>query len=276
LALFLSPGKIGGMTLSGDIQRAAERLNNKTTLLVSSGAGISAESGVPTFREAQIGLWERYDPSQLATPQAFQRNPDLVWEWYRWRHKLISSVEPNGGHRAVADLEDLFPVVVVLTQNIDGLHAIAGSSEIEELHGNIRRYKCSDACRGEPTLIDLTTIPYDDEHAPICPFCGAHVRPDVVWFGESLPRRALDRAFQLASQCDVMMVIGTSGIVQPAASLPVQASQNNALIIEVNPEETEISRLADFCLRGPSGEVLPELVQAIRRLRHQDGKDPSS
>lgn len=264
------------MTQSGDIQRTAELLNDRMTLLVSSGAGISAESGVPTFREAQTGLWARYDPSELATPQAFQHNPDLVWAWYRWRHELVLSAEPNPGHRAVADLEDLFPVVVVLTQNIDGLHRVAGSSDIEELHGNIRRFKCFDACRGEPTLIDLETIPHDDKHAPSCPYCGAHVRPDVVWFGESLPRRALDRAFQLASQCDAMLVIGTSGFVQPAAALPVQASQNGALVVEVNPVQTELSRIADVCLRGPAGEVLPELVRAIRRLRHKTGEDDPS
>lgn len=261
------------MTPTADIQRAAELLNDKTTLLVTSGSGISAESGVPTFREAQTGLWARYDPSELATPQAFRRNPDLVWAWYRWRHDLVLSAEPNAGHRAVADLEDLFPVVVVLTQNIDGLHQLAGSSDVEELHGNIRRYKCFDACQGEPTLIDLANLPYSDEATPACPDCGALVRPDVVWFGESLPRRALDRAFQLANQCDAMLVVGTSGVVQPAASLPVQARGNGALVIDVNPDETEISRLAQIHLKGPSGEVLPELVQAIRRLRHQAGED---
>jgi len=264
------------MTRSDDIQRAAELLNNRTTLLVSSGAGISAESGVPTFREAQTGLWARYDPSDLATPQAFQRNPDLVWAWYQWRYELVLGVEPNPGHRAVSDLEDLFPVVVVLTQNIDGLHQLAGSTDVEELHGNIRRFKCFDACQGEPTLIDLATIPHSDNIAPACPYCGAHVRPDVVWFGESLPRRALDRAFQLASQCDAMLAVGTSGVTQPAASLPVQAHQNGALVIDINPDETEISRNADIHLKGPSGEVLPELVHAIRRLRHQPGEDRSS
>lgn len=261
------------MTWQTDIEQAASHLRDRIYLAVSSGAGISAESGVPTFREAQTGLWEQFDASELATPQAFAENPHLVWAWYRWRFSLITAVKPNPGHSAVADLEDLFPNVIVLTQNIDGLHAEAGSSDIEELHGNIRRSKCSAACQGEPTLIDLNTIEHDAEQAPKCPYCGAFVRPDVVWFGESLPRRALDRAIQVAAQCDAMLVIGTSGIVQPAASLPWRARQNGALVVEVNPEVTEITPMADIHLKGPSGEVLPELVRAIRRLRRQPGRD---
>jgi NAD-dependent deacetylase len=263
------------MAWQTDIEQAADQLRDMTYVAVSSGAGISAESGVPTFREAQTGLWERFDASELATPQAFAENPNLVWAWYRWRYNLIAAVEPNPGHYAVADLEDLFPQVVVLTQNIDGLHTEAGSSDIAELHGNIRRSKCSAACQGEPTLIDLNTLEHDSEHAPTCPHCGAFVRPDVVWFGESLPRRALDRAIEVAGRCDAMLVIGTSGIVQPAASLPVRARQNGALVVEVNPEATEITPVADLHLEGPSGEVLPELVRAIRRQRRQSGRGDS-
>jgi NAD-dependent deacetylase len=252
------------MGLEEHISRAADVLGGARLVAVSSGAGISKESGIPTFREAQTGLWVRYDPQQLATPHAFRRNPDLVWSWYMYRRDLVGSAGPNPGHHAIAELEALVPQVVVLTQNIDGYHAQAGSSDVVELHGNIRRYRCFADCRGSPTLIDLDTIDYDGEHAPTCPHCGDYVRPDVVWFTETLPPAALQRAFEVAAACDVMLVVGTSGIVQPAASLPAQARHAGATVIEVNAQPSLITPVADIFLEGPSGKVLPRLVSAVR------------
>lgn len=260
---------IGRMTLEAEIAEAARLFDGAQLVAVASGAGISKESGVPTFRDAQEGLWARYDPQQLATPEAFRRNPDLVWSWYMYRADLVGAVEPNAGHYAVVELEELFPQVVVLTQNVDGLHIRAGSTDVVELHGSIRRFKCSANCRGDPTIIDLSAIEYTGETAPPCPYCGARVRPDVVWFGEALPPAALERAFEVASRCDVMLVVGTSGIVQPAASLPYRAKQSGAAIVEVNPQPGGITPIADVFLRGPSGRVLPRLVAALRARREQ-------
>lgn len=247
------------------VSRAADILRGAGRVAVLSGAGISKESGIPTFREAQTGLWERYDPEELATPQAFLRNPDRAWSWYMYRRNLVGDAAPNPGHRALVDLEKLVGEVVILTQNVDGLHVRAGSRDVVELHGSLERFRCSAKCRGDLSLVDLSRIKYDQEHAPACPQCGARIRPDVVWFGESLPPAALSRAAEVASACAVMLVVGTSGVVQPAASLPREAKRAGAVIIEVNPQESEITSLADVFLRGPSGEVLPQIVNAMRR-----------
>ncbi len=257
-----------GTSLEQNIEQAACLISQATLLVVSSGAGISKESGIPTFRDAPTGLWANYNPEQLATRHGFRRSPDLVWSWYMMRRDLLSEARPNPGHYAVAELERLLPRVVVLTQNIDGLHAQAGSSDVVELHGSIRRFKCFDNCRGDPTPIDLETLEYTHDVAPRCPHCGVgYVRPDVVWFGEMLPAGAIDRAFTLARLCDVMLVIGTSGIVQPAASLPVEAKQAGARVVEVNPEPGLITPHADIFLQGPSGEVLPQVVAMLRAIR---------
>jgi NAD-dependent deacetylase len=255
------------MTLENAIRQAAAALDTAQLVAVSSGAGISKESGIATFREAQTGLWARYNPEELATAQAFQRDPDKVWQWYRRRFGQAAQVEPNPGHVALVELEQMVPRLVILTQNVDGLHRRAGSRDVIELHGSLSRFKCFAACRGEPTLIDLDTIPYDDEHAPRCPHCGDLIRPDIVWFGELLPEAALRRAFEAASSCDVMLVVGTSGLVQPAASLPVEALQHGATIIEVNPEPSAITPIADIILRSPSGQALPEVVRQLISLR---------
>lgn len=255
------------MSLDNDIEKAARIIAGGRSLAVLSGAGVSKESGVPTFREAQIGLWAQYDPQRLATASAFRRDPGLVWSWYMFRRDLVSRIQPNPGHHALAALESLLPEVVVLTQNIDGLHRQAGSSDVVELHGNIWRYKCFDNCRGNPTLVDLESLEYDDEKPPPCPHCGAHVRPDVVWFGENLPVQALNRAYEVSQGCDVMLVVGTSGVIQPAASIPYYARQAGAAVIDVNPVPSEISPLADVFLQGLSGEVLPRLVDAVQGLQ---------
>lgn len=248
-----------------DIQRAAHALKNAKLIAVSTGAGISKESGLATFRDPQEGLWAKYDPTELASPQAFMRNPSLVWSWYMFRYQMAAAVQPNPGHEAVAELEHLLPKVVLITQNVDGLHEEAGSQDIIEVHGSIRRFKCFDNCQGYPTYVTVTDAQLASDNPPECPHCALGlVRPDVVWFGETLPAAALQRAFSVAEACDVMLVIGTSGLVQPAASFPLLAKRNGAFVIEVNPNHTHNTRLADVALRGPSGEVLPTLLAAVR------------
>ncbi len=246
-------------------QQAADAIKAAKIVAVSSGAGISAESGIPTFREAQIGLWARYRAEDLATPQAFLKNPDTVWSWYIHRLDLIEAAEPNPGHFAIAALQHLVPELHVITQNVDGLHTRAGTPAPIELHGNIRRYRCFDRCRGDGIYVDLTTLDYEKDKAPTCPHCGVGlVRPDVVWFGEGLPADALGRAYHIAAMCDVMLVVGTSGFVQPAASLPGIAKDTGAIIIEVNPVQTMISSEADIIIREPSGDALPRIIEALR------------
>ncbi len=248
------------------IVEAAQRLRSAKRLVVLTGAGVSKESGVPTFRDAMDGLWARYDPQQLATPEAFAANPKLVWDWYEFRRQMLHGVKPNPGHAAIAQLETLLPQVVVVTQNIDGLHQMAGSTDVITLHGDIRRNKCSANCQGTPTLIDVDTLDWDRQDGPPrCPHCGKWVRPDVVWFNELLPAAAIERAVLLSKTADVMLVVGTSGVVQPAASLPYNARHyNDATVIEVNPTPSEITPVANLFLEGPSGQILPQVVQAMR------------
>jgi NAD-dependent deacetylase len=230
-------------------------LRSARSVAVLTGSGVSVESGVPTFRDAQTGLWARYEPMELATPEAFERDPRLVWEWYSWRRELVEQAEPNPCHEALAELERLVPNFVLVTQNVDSLHQRAGSQSVIEVHGNIMRSKCSD--EGVP----VKPCEDDPEVPPSCPSCGALLRPDVVWFGESLPAEALEEAFDAACGCDLFFSIGTSGVVQPAASLAFEALRHGAVVVEVNPNETPLTRHADYSLRGRAGEVLPALVQ---------------
>lgn len=232
-------------------------LRDAERMVVLTGAGISAESGVPTFREAQTGLWSRYDPRELATPQAFERNPRLVWEWYEWRRSLIQKARPNLAHYALVDLEQATPTFKLVTQNIDGFHWLAGSRDMVELHGNIGRTKCFD----DGHVVD--SWPETDQVPPRCPSCGGYLRPDVVWFGEGIPEHALRSAFEAAASCDVLLTVGTSAAVQPAARLPLAAKRMGARVIEINPEPTALSVLADWSIRGQAGAVLPELVRAL-------------
>jgi NAD-dependent deacetylase len=230
-------------------------LRSARHVAVLTGAGISAESGVPTFREAQSGLWAKYDPQELATPGAFRRNPALVWEWYEWRRQLVSQAEPNPGHLALAKLEQHLPHLTLITQNVDGLHRQAGSQNIIELHGNIRRTLCFEEGNVVESWEDSNDVP------PRCPRCGGLLRPDVVWFGESLPQAALARAFEAAEQCHLFLSVGTSALVQPAASLPLIALEHGATVVEINPDETVLSHRMTYTLRGPAGQVLPVLVE---------------
>jgi NAD-dependent deacetylase len=220
-----------------------------------TGAGVSAESGVPTFRGTG-GLWRHYRPEDLATPQAFARDPNLVWEWYDWRRGLIAGCEPNAAHVALAGMEARLPDFVLITQNVDGLHQLAGSRRVLELHGNIWRMRCT--LRGTSLTERRTPLP---ELPPRCPECGALLRPDVVWFGEALPAGVLEAAFAAAAACDLMLVVGTSAVVQPAAGLPLLARDHGAVVVEVNPEPTPLSGYADLSLRQPAAQALPELWQ---------------
>ncbi len=237
-----------------DIIRSAD------SLAVLTGAGISAESGVPTFRDAQTGLWARYHPEELATPEAFQRDPKLVWNWYNWRRDLISNSNPNPGHQALVAMELQFPLFTLITQNVDGLHQRAGSGKrfpIVELHGNIFRNKCS---RENRIVYDL---PETGEIPPVCPHCGSNLRPDVVLFGETLPLHTIEAAWEAAQSSRVFLSVGTSTVVEPAASLPFMASRAGAVVVEINPNRTPLSQAANYHLQGPSGEILPSLVKLL-------------
>lgn len=237
-------------------QALIKQLQNAKHVVVSTGAGTSAESGVPTFREAQTGLWARYNPEELATPQAFRRNPQLVWEWYAWRRELVAKAKPNPGHYALAEMGRHVPKLTLITQNVDSLHQEAGSQNVIELHGNIVRTKCFD-CGQQVADFEETAVP-----PPHCPHCNGYLRPDVVWYGESLPQDALFHAFDAARTCDLFFTIGTSALVHPAASLPVEAIQQDITTVEVNPQSTPLTPHMTFVLAGPSGEILPKLVQA--------------
>ncbi|QYJ14582.1 NAD-dependent protein deacylase Sir2 [Rubrobacter xylanophilus DSM 9941] len=231
----------------------ADALRGARAVAALTGSGVSAESGVPTFRDARSGLWERFDPEELATPEAFLRDPKLVWEWYSWRRGLVLRAEPNPAHRALAELERRVLCFTLITQNVDGLHRRAGSGNVIELHGNILRTVCS-----------AERIPREPGGGspPRCPHCGAPLRPDVVWFGEALPPGALEEASKAARGCEVFLCVGTSGVVYPAAGLPREAAEAGALLVEINPERTPVTSLADFVLRGRAGEALPALVAA--------------
>lgn len=222
---------------------------------VLTGAGISAESGIPTFRDAMTGLWSRVRPEELATPEAFAANPQLVWEWYAWRRERVAAAAPNAGHAALVRLGERTPHFVLVTQNVDGLHGRAGSRDVIELHGNLMQDRCAAEGRVLGPDDELPGTP------PRCARCGALVRPGVVWFGESLPAEALEAAWAAAQACDVFLSVGTSTIVEPAASLPFVALAAGASVIEVNPATTPLSAEATLVLTGPAAEVLPRIVQ---------------
>ncbi len=224
-----------------------------------TGAGVSADSGVPTFRDALTGLWSRFDPEQLASQAGFATEPGLVWQWYMSRLDGVEFALPNAGHEALAALEILVPDFLLVTQNVDDLHERAGSRDVVHLHGNIARFRCN-RCRAEHAL---TLADRAAEEPPFCERCGNLVRPDVVWFGETLPQQPIERAEHAAIACDVMLVVGTSGVVYPAALLPRRAKESGAFVIDVNPVAGPITAFADRFLEGPSGEVLPLLIKAI-------------
>jgi len=237
-------------------QGLIEALKNAKNVAVLTGAGISAESGVPTFR-GEGGMWKQYRPEELATFEAFSRDPNLVWEWYSWRKKLIAEVSPNPGHHALVQLEKYYQDFTLITQNVDNLHREAGSNNILELHGSIRRNFCLD-CGKNYEDSDLTL----GSEVNSCD-CGGLIRPAVVWFGESLPQGVMEASFKKAEECTVFFSIGTSAVVYPAAMLPVHAKRAGALLIEINSQETMLTTSADHFLHGASGEILPELIREM-------------
>lgn len=226
-------------------------------IMISTGAGISTESGIPSFRGVD-GLWKEYNPEDLATPEAFEKDPVKVWEWYDWRRQAIGTAEPNAGHRALVELEKLVPHFFLFTQNIDGLHQKAGNRAPYELHGNIWQARCT----AEQKVIPFEETPLS-RIPPVCD-CGALLRPNVVWFGEALPLDILELGWMVARNCDAFFAIGTSGMVQPAASLAIMAREGGALVVEINTEPTYLTEIAHESFQGKSGIILPSLIQALK------------
>ncbi len=254
------------MTMDAQIEQAARLLRASSRPCVLTGAGVSKESGIPTFRDAMEGLWSQYDPPALATPQAFARDPKLVWDFYEMRRARVRPAQPNPGHRALAALERRCDGLPIITQNVDDLHERAGSTRVIHLHGLIMRSRCARGCQGEPTLIDVEALTWDRSAGPPqCPHCGALVRPDVVWFGELLPQEPLAAALAIVESTDLMLVIGTSGVVSPAAQMPSEAKRRGAKLIEINPVRSELTPYMDLWLEGASGQILPRLVDALER-----------
>lgn len=237
------------------VQQVADWLATAQSVCVSTGAGMSAESGVPTFRDAQTGHWSKFNPEELATPQAFARDPVFVWGWYRERRAKLREIEPHVGHRLLARWETRLPQLTLITQNVDGLHHRAGSQSVIELHGRLDVARCV-ACNHRVTGLD------DLGEDPRCAACGERLRPGVVWFGEMLPTGAIEAAYEAATACELMFVIGTSGVVQPAASLADAAKAGGAHVVEINPNATPISSLADACLRSACGAALSAIDAA--------------
>jgi NAD-dependent deacetylase len=240
------------MSPSG-VSELKDRLGRARRVAVLTGAGVSAESGVPTFRGPE-GLWRQYRAEDLATPEAFRRDPRLVWEWYDWRRRLIAQCQPNPAHSAIAALDRQVEDLLLITQNVDGLHRRAGSVRMVELHGGLWRVRClTDGTTAENLDVPLATIP------PRC-VCGGMLRPDVVWFGEAIPSEAMRRAFRAAESCELFLVVGTSAVVQPAASLPMVARDHGAYVVEVNLEPTPLTAIAHEAHHGRAGEILPALL----------------
>ncbi len=244
------------------VARAVEALAGARRVVALSGAGVSRESGVPTFRDAGDGLWENYPIEEVATPEALSGNPRRVWEFYEMRRANMSSVAPNPGHLALAEMESLFEEFTIATQNIDGLHQQAGSRDVIEVHGSLWRARCLSGCGH---VVD--PFPHPAPAVPPPCVCGGLLRPAVVLFGEALPPEGFGRATAVASRADVALSLGTSSAVWPAAGLPLIAKQAGAFLIEVNPEPTELSDQFDVSLRGPTGEILPDLLARVRRRR---------
>lgn len=233
-----------------------ETVRHAKHIAVLTGAGVSAESGIPTFRDAQQGLWAQYRPEDLATRQAFKEDPQRVWDWYAFRRQMIARAQPNSGHIALTSLEQASQSFVIITQNIDGLHQAAGSRHVLELHGSIWRAKCFMCEQAYTGILDIP-------HPPICTECAALMRPDVVWFGEPLPTNIFEEAANAVRSCDLFFMIGTSALVQPAASLPFLAIERGIPCVEINPQTTPLTQWATYSLRGRSGEILPALISIL-------------
>ncbi|MCW8871946.1 MAG: NAD-dependent deacylase [Xanthomonadales bacterium] len=244
-----------------------DRLARARSVLVLTGAGMSAESGIPTFRDAQTGIWSKFRPEELATPEAFAADPDRVWRWYEARRKTVREAQPHAGYLALVELEALVGELNVVTQNVDGLHQRAGSHRVWELHGNILRSKCHLSLRpiGREWIEESPQTPPPSPYVP-----EGLARPDVVWFGEALPTAAVEAAVEAASRCDFCFSIGTSSLVQPAASLPLYALERGAPLVEINPEHTPLSAQADQCIRGMASEVLVTVVSQLQAAKREN------
>ncbi len=251
-----------------------ELLRDASRVCVLTGAGVSAESGIPTFRDAQSGFWANFDPTELATPEAFRRNPQRVWAWYAMRRAMAGDVQPNAAHRALAALESRFDRFTLVTQNVDNLHNRAGSSNVLEIHGNIMRARCASGCvtvhRNDESALGGEVFAADSEadesdpdrvEVPRCPRCGDYFRPDVVWFGEMLPARAIENAYESASACDLFLLIGTSAEVYPAAGLPDAALDSGADVVEINPAPSAFTHRATLSVREPAALFLAPYAQ---------------
>lgn len=256
------------MALEANISKAAALLAKSQRLAVLTGAGVSKESEIPTFREPGEGIWASYDPVKVASISGFIKDPDISWQWHEHLRKMVTSAGPNAGHLALAALERFLPGMVVITQNIDDLHQRAGSTDVLPIHGSLSRNRCFQGCRGNPTYLDWDDL--EDYRptggVPHCPYCGSWVRPDVVWFGEALPEALISRAFEVCRQADVLLVVGTSGVIQPAASLPWVAQEAHAWIIDINPNRNGLTDIVDVWLQGPSAELLPRLLAAVQGM----------
>jgi NAD-dependent deacetylase len=237
------------------ISAARERVQKASRIAVLTGAGMSAESGVPTFRDAQTGLWSRFDPAQLASEEGFRADPALVWRWYAWRREAVGKAEPNAGHIALAAAQDRYERLPIVTQNVDGLHRRAGSHDVVEIHGSITRTICLARCGFSAE--DAALLPAGEP--PRCPNCGDWLRPGVVWFGEMLDPQNLHAAEQAARECELMLVVGTSGLVYPAAGLPLLARRSGAQVIVINPAESDLDGVAQLVVRSTAAVALPRL-----------------
>lgn len=245
--------------------RVATLLGPARRVVLLTGAGMSQESGVPTFRDAQTGLWARYDPMELASPGAFRRDPARVFGWYLWRWTKVRAVEPHAGYRAAVSLAARFDNFQVVTQNVDGLHARAGSRDVIELHGSLTAFRCVDGAHPfDPAgLAGLEAGVDGSVEPPRCPRCGSPIRPDVVWFGEMLPMDAVRRAWEAMQRCDAVLVVGTSSVVYPAAELPHVAKVHGATVIEINPERTPLTDQADYSWPASAATALPALADLL-------------
>ncbi len=236
-----------------NLQQIRARLRGARAITALTGAGISADSGVPTFRGAD-GLWRNFRAEDLATPEAFARDPRLVWEWYNWRRELIATKQPNAGHHALVKLEQQAERFWLITQNVDGLHRVAGSERLSEIHGNIWMVRCTKCGSiAENREVPISLLPH-------CSTCKALVRPHIVWFGESLAADDVERSYDALESCEVLLVIGTSGIVYPAASFASIAKAHGAFVVEINPDATPNSGIVDISLKGRAKDILPELL----------------
>lgn len=249
------------------LKQAADALREAKLVGVMTGAGVSKESGIPTYREAMTGLWSNFSFQELASPEGFRANPARVWEWYAERRIQMRAVQPNAGHIALAKLGEIVPHLHITTQNIDDLHERGGSRHILHLHGKLNEVKCYANCQGEQTIIPEAEFVHGKTNPPRCPHCGAWLRPNVVWFGEMLPDGAFDYAKGIAAQANVYLVAGTSGMVFPAAELPLIAKQAGAFVIDINPDETDYNAFTDISLRGGFGEVMPKLLDLVQQGR---------